>query len=171
MGDIILSQSQQQQPYHSDRMETRNWASLPPGFRFHPTDEELVLYYLKRKICNNRGCLNLAIVAEIDIYKWDPQDLPGQSVLKNGDKKWYYFCKRERKYPNGSRASRQTANGYWKITGRDRNITYKGLLVGSKKTLVFYRGRAPSGTRTDWVIQEYTLDQQALENFPGVDKV
>lgn len=144
-------------------------ASLPPGVRFHPTDEELIVYYLKKKIFNN-ACVNLAIIAEIDIYKWDPEQLPGLSVLKNGDKKWYFFCKRERKYPKGSRASRQTANGYWKITGRDRNITYKSQIVGSKKTLVFYRGRAPSAGRTDWVIQEYTLDQQMLGTRRQADK-
>lgn len=48
---------------------------FPPGFRFHPTDEELVLYYLKRKIC--RRSLKLDIIGEIDLYKWDPEDLPG----------------------------------------------------------------------------------------------
>ena len=49
----------------------------PPGFRFHPTDEELVVYYLKRKICKKR--LKLNIVREVDVYKWDPEELPGMS--------------------------------------------------------------------------------------------
>lgn len=47
----------------------------PPGFRFHPTDEELFLYYLKRKIC--KKSLKLDIIREIDVYKWDPEELPG----------------------------------------------------------------------------------------------
>lgn len=47
----------------------------PPGFRFHPTDEELVVYYLKRKICKKR--LKLNIIREVDVYKWDPEELPG----------------------------------------------------------------------------------------------
>lgn len=47
----------------------------PPGFRFHPTDEELVVYYLKRKICKRR--IKLDIIAETDVYKWDPEELPG----------------------------------------------------------------------------------------------
>ena len=46
----------------------------PPGFRFHPTDEELVLYYLKRKICKRK--LKLDIIRETDVYKWDPEELP-----------------------------------------------------------------------------------------------
>lgn len=47
----------------------------PPGFRFHPTDEELVLYYLKRKVCGKK--LKLDVIAETDVYKWDPEELPG----------------------------------------------------------------------------------------------
>lgn len=51
----------------------------PPGFRFHPTDEELVLYYLKRRICRRK--LKLDIIAEVDVYKWDPEELPGTKSL------------------------------------------------------------------------------------------
>lgn len=49
--------------------------ALPPGFRFHPTDEELVDYYLKRKI--NGHPIELEIIPEVDLYKCEPWDLPG----------------------------------------------------------------------------------------------
>jgi hypothetical protein len=48
---------------------------LPPGFRFHPTDEELVLHYLCRKA--DSQLLTIPVIAEIDLYKFDPWDLPG----------------------------------------------------------------------------------------------
>ena len=48
---------------------------LPPGFRFHPTDEELVVHYLKKKVAS--APLPVAIIAEIDLYKFDPWELPG----------------------------------------------------------------------------------------------
>ena len=48
---------------------------LPPGFRFHPTDIELVKYYLKRKIIGKK--INTQVVSEVDIYKYAPWDLPG----------------------------------------------------------------------------------------------
>lgn len=53
--------------------------SLPPGFRFHPTDEELVAYYLKRKI--NAKKIELDIIPEVDLYKCEPWDLPGIYIL------------------------------------------------------------------------------------------
>ncbi|CAN6932349.1 unnamed protein product [Brassica oleracea] len=131
-----------------------------PGFRFHPTDEELVMYYLKRKICKRR--LRVNAIGVVDVYKLDPEELPGQSVLKTGDRQWFYFTPRNRKYPNAARSGRGTATGYWKATGKDRVIAYNSRSVGLKKTLVFYRGRAPNGERTDWVMHEYTMDEQEL---------
>lgn len=50
--------------------------SLAPGFRFHPTDEELVRYYLKRKICNKP--FKFDAISVTDVYKSEPWDLPGQ---------------------------------------------------------------------------------------------
>lgn len=49
--------------------------SLPPGFRFHPTDVELVKYYLKRKVLGR--AIKVEAIAEVDIYKYAPWDLPG----------------------------------------------------------------------------------------------
>lgn len=49
---------------------------LPPGFRFHPTDEELVMHYLCRK-CASQS-IAVPIIAEIDLYKYDPWQLPGK---------------------------------------------------------------------------------------------
>lgn len=50
--------------------------SLPPGFRFHPTDEELVGYYLKRKVEGLE--IELEVIPEINLYKFDPWELPGK---------------------------------------------------------------------------------------------
>ncbi|CAI9301776.1 unnamed protein product [Lactuca saligna] len=55
---------------------------FPPGFRFHPTDEELILYYLKKKICGRS--LKLDVIGEIDVCKWEPEELPGKAKWKTG---------------------------------------------------------------------------------------
>ncbi|KAG6504939.1 hypothetical protein ZIOFF_037287 [Zingiber officinale] len=136
--------------------------SLPPGFRFHPTDEELIVYYLKRKINGRR--IELEIIPEVDLYKCEPWQLPEKSFLPSKDLEWYFFSPRDRKYPNGSRTNRATQAGYWKATGKDRKVNSQRRAVGMKKTLVYYRGRAPHGSRTDWIMHEYRLDDMECEN-------
>lgn len=140
--------------------------SLPPGFRFHPSDEELVGYYLKRKVHGRK--IELDIIPEVDLYKFEPWDLPNKSFLPNRDLEWYFFSPRDKKYPNGTRTNRATEAGYWKATGKDRKISTKSSMIGTKKTLVFYGGRAPQGRRTDWVMHEYRLDKTQCEAAAGV---
>ncbi|KAJ6412643.1 hypothetical protein OIU84_005649 [Salix udensis] len=125
---------------------------LPPGFRFHPTDEELVLHYLCRK-CASQS-IAVPIIAEVDLYKFDPWDLPGMALY--GEKEWYFFTPRDRKYPNGSRPNRAAGRGYWKATGADKPIG-QPKTVGIKKALVFYAGKAPKGEKTNWIMHEYRL--------------
>jgi hypothetical protein len=49
---------------------------LLPGFRFHPTDEELVSFYLKKKI--QQKPISIELIRQLDIYKFDPWDLPSK---------------------------------------------------------------------------------------------
>ncbi|KAK9054006.1 hypothetical protein SSX86_025081 [Deinandra increscens subsp. villosa] len=126
---------------------------LPPGFRFHPTDEELVMHYLCRKCASQT--IYVPIIAEIDLYKFDPWQLPADMALY-GEKEWYFFSPRDRKYPNGSRPNRAAGTGYWKATGADKAIG-KPKAVGIKKALVFYAGKAPKGVKTNWIMHEYRL--------------
>uniref|UniRef100_A0A5B7A9W1 Putative NAC transcription factors 48 n=1 Tax=Davidia involucrata TaxID=16924 RepID=A0A5B7A9W1_DAVIN len=141
---------------------------LPPGFRFHPTDEELVVHYLKKRASS--APLPVSIIAEIDLYKFDPWELPSKATF--GEQEWYFFSPRDRKYPNGARPNRAATSGYWKATGTDKPIlTSNGTRkVGVKKALVFYGGKPPKGIKTNWIMHEYRLvDKDSSTKLPAID--
>ncbi|KAL4563603.1 hypothetical protein LXL04_027648 [Taraxacum kok-saghyz] len=130
-----------------------------PGFRFKPTDVELAMYYLKKKLSGKK--LSLEVISEINIYDFSPWDLPAKSIL-SGDLEWYFFCPQSKKYSSGSRKNRATESGYWKSTGKDRGVKYNERTVATIKTLVFHLGHPPKGTRTNWVMHEYRMNDDNL---------
>ncbi|XP_021740524.1 NAC transcription factor 25-like [Chenopodium quinoa] len=149
----------------TDSSSTQPYPQLPPGFRFHPTDEELIVHYLKRKASSSP--LPVAIIAEVDLYKFDPWELPSKAIF--GEQEWYFFSPRDRKYPNGARPNRAATSGYWKATGTDKPIlTSNGnQKVGVKKALVFYGGKPPRGIKTDWIMHEYrVIDANSSSKLP-----
>ncbi|XP_072972761.1 NAC domain-containing protein 92-like [Typha angustifolia] len=140
---------------------------LPPGFRFHPTDEELITHYLTKKAMD--ASFTARAMGVVDLNKCEPWDLPWKA--KMGEKEWYFFCVRDRKYPTGLRTNRATESGYWKATGKDKEIYRGKSLVGMKKTLVFYKGRAPKGEKANWVMHEYRLEGKcSAYNLPKTTK-
>ncbi|XVF09043.1 hypothetical protein REPUB_Repub07fG0056500 [Reevesia pubescens] len=140
---------------------------LPPGFRFHPTDEELISHYLYKKVLDIN--FSARAIGEVDLNKSEPWELPWKA--KMGEKEWYFFCVRDRKYPTGLRTNRATDSGYWKATGKDKEIYRGKSLVGMKKTLVFYKGRAPKGEKSNWVMHEYRLEgKYSVHNLPKTAK-
>ncbi|KAF8049961.1 hypothetical protein N665_2081s0001 [Sinapis alba] len=148
-------------------VEDSEQIDLPPGFRFHPTDEELISCYLRPKVLNT--FFSAIAIGEVDLNKVEPWDLPWKAKI--GEKEWYFFCVRDRKYPTGLRTNRATKAGYWKATGKDKEIFKEKSLVGMKKTLVFYKGRAPKGVKTNWVMHEYRLEgEYAIDNLPKTTK-
>ncbi|WOL18606.1 hypothetical protein Cni_G27403 [Canna indica] len=169
-----------------------------PGFRFHPTEEELLDFYLKLKIHGNE--LPLDIISTVHLYRHDPWELPGllaslhcrhayrslplvshslmaavhAGMAKIGEREWYFYVPRDRRQASGGRPSRTTARGFWKATGSDRPVRSAAdpkRLIGLKKTLVYYEGRAPRGCKTDWVMNEYRLPDSPPNSPPKEDVV
>ncbi|CAL0329353.1 unnamed protein product [Lupinus luteus] len=127
-----------------------------PGFRFHPTEEELVDFYLKNMIIGKK--FRYDVIGFLNIYHHDPWELPDLS--KMGEREWYFFVPRDKKHGSGGRPNRTTEKGFWKATGSDRKIVTLSdpkRIIGLRKTLVFYEGRAPRGYKTDWIMNEYRL--------------
>ncbi|KAL1831866.1 hypothetical protein ACET3Z_001517 [Daucus carota] len=161
----IASSMNQDHPHHDDDNKAddeHDHDMVMPGFRFHPTEEELVEFYLRRKVEGKR--FNVELITSLDLYRFDPWELPALAAI--GEKEWYFYVPRDRKYRNGDRPNRVTTSGYWKATGADRMIrTDSYRPIGLKKTLVFYSGKAPKGIRSSWIMNEYRLPHHETERL------
>lgn len=133
---------------------------LPPGFRFHPTDEELVVQYLKRKAFSFP--LPAAIIPEIDLGKLNPWDLPSGF---GGEKYFFYHREYKCEKKKGRVCYQETKLGYWKPLGKEKPVLASSQgneLVGLKQVMAFYRGKPPHGSKTDWIMHEYSLSNKEI---------
>ncbi|KAG8650423.1 hypothetical protein MANES_07G038365v8 [Manihot esculenta] len=126
----------------SDDVE-RYFNSLPVGYRFAPSDDELIRYYLLRKINN--------------------EHLPPNRIYVRKRKPVVFFTSREKKYPNGSTPKRNAGElGYWEPTGTDEAILDGKKPMGFRKSLDYYEGKQRDGTKTNWKMHEYLLHQSLV---------
>lgn len=90
-----------------------------------------------------------------------------EMASSGSEKDLYFYCQRDRKYRNSTRPNRVTKAGFWKATGTDRPIySSKGNCIGLKKSLVFYRGRAAKGIKTEWMMHEFRLPSLSDSSLP-----
>ncbi|KAM5555836.1 NAC domain containing protein 52 [Rosa sericea] len=150
-------------------MDSSSSLTIPKGFRFHPTNEE-VLSYLEMKN-QGRDSEITAMIPDINVCQHEPGDIPAL-VLARGelldrewymraeswDRQWYFYSRRDYKYIKSTRSNRTTREGYWKITGKNLAIKAPGskAVIGRKRTLTFYiKHGVPEPQKTNWVLHEY----------------
>ncbi|KAI4973993.1 hypothetical protein ZWY2020_041774 [Hordeum vulgare] len=151
-----------------DGKKQRSAVNLPLGYHFAPTDEELIVHYLRRKMDGHPP--HLPIFKDVPVIHYRPEQIT-EEFRDSGEDRWYFFTKRTRKYATGSRPDRTTpAGGYWKATGPQKDIFTGGKKqVGRRRALVFYYG---PDHKTDWSMYEYeniTSEQEAKDK--NVDKL
>ncbi|KAM5585072.1 NAC domain-containing protein 90-like [Rosa sericea] len=128
------------------------------GFRFYPTEEELVSFYLLNKLESKSQDSIRRVIPDLDIYSIEPWELPKYAAeLCRGDtEQWFFFTPRQQREAQGGRPNRTTASGYWKATGSPGYVySSDNRVIGVKKTMVFYKGKAPTGRKTKWKMNEY----------------
>ncbi|KAH7426742.1 hypothetical protein KP509_10G015300 [Ceratopteris richardii] len=153
-----------------------------PGYRFRPTDEELVLYYLFPKVYHNVNprltSYSVDHIREVDLYRYEPSELANGGD-KGHENEWFFFVERRIEASNRRRPSRRTKCGFWKATGTDKIVKLANPPVvkksndsqpnleaprGLRKTLVYYQGKAPKGCRTPWIMHEFRLANENNSN-------
>ncbi|KAF8395523.1 hypothetical protein HHK36_019471 [Tetracentron sinense] len=168
-------------------------SKLPPGYRFDPSDEELVGYFLTNKLFGTLPSPSPDIkeIVDYNVYQEEPWFLPHisgdvSSVLlgypnRGGDiTEMYFFVMRElktknsKKKPNRVLTKHHDGGGWWKASGGDKKIhDSNGFLLGKKKSLVFYSYGRDNGTKkttkdgikTNWIMHEYSLAEETFQQW------
>ncbi|MCL7052252.1 hypothetical protein MKW94_017911 [Papaver nudicaule] len=134
---------------------------VPIGFKFAPSDDELISFFLKNKI-ENPGEFNLPAIPVTNIYEHLPQDL----LEGNKDKDAYFFTPRNKRHAKGPHVNRSVKEGYghWRITGSGKAKEIRGVdgsAIGYKNSLKFYTGKNKTdGKGTDWLMNEYVMTEK-----------
>ncbi|KAM0829014.1 hypothetical protein ACQ4PT_067149 [Festuca glaucescens] len=150
-------------PQHPVTEANANYVGIP-GVRFVPSDEELILDYLRAKLNGEEQPTKLVRVA--DVYGKHPKELTdnlGGSV----EGFWYVFSERQRKYPKGKRPSRSTGTaGRWKTVGKNVAVSFGAdkRIIGHKCALayeLFVRSEnqsRPRMVKTEWKMCEFVAE-------------
>lgn len=145
-------------------------ATFPPGFRFYPTEEELVSFYLSHRL-QGYGQADLdRVIPVVDIYEIEPSQLPNYSgeLCREDKEQWFFFVPMHEREARGGRTNRTTASGYWKATGSPSYVySSTNKVIGVKKTMVYYRGKAPLGRKTRWKMNEYKAIEEQVITGPS----
>ncbi|KAK1354564.1 NAC domain-containing protein [Heracleum sosnowskyi] len=141
--------------------------TFQPGFRFYPTEEELVSFYLSHRLqAHNQADLINRVIPVVDIYEIEPSQLPNYSGewCKEDKEQWFFFVPMHEREARGGRTNRTTASGYWKATGSPSYVySSNNKVIGVKKSMVYYIGKAPLGRKTRWKINEYkAIEEQVI---------
>ncbi|XP_031284000.1 NAC domain-containing protein 55-like [Pistacia vera] len=135
---------------------------VPTGFRFNPTDEEL-LQILETKASGHQMPLHFNFIVERNVYEHEPQLLQWEPSSVVPDNERYCYCTRK----NDSREV--GGQGWWKATSHVKKIYDKSMnLKGYKRPLTFYRftdneRRRDKAVKTNWIMHEYNLESYTTE--------
>ncbi|KAK1361252.1 NAC domain-containing protein [Heracleum sosnowskyi] len=136
----------------NERNDSGLQLQLPIGYRFRPTDEELILHYLKPKLLSFPFPSSV-IPHHLHLFHSHPSLFLGDCKEKK-----YFFCKRSWNHFKKCRLSTTDGSGYWKALKKDKYIcSTTGSIIGTKKSLVFYQGIHPHSIKTQWVMKEFSL--------------
>ena len=83
--------------------------------------------------------------------------------------RFFFHRPATRCWRKGGGAARAAGAGFWRPSGKEKLVVSPRCKrpVGTKRTLVFCRGRARGAARTDWAMHEYRLLPAGLHPFHG----
>ncbi|XP_016648520.1 PREDICTED: NAC domain-containing protein 66-like [Prunus mume] len=145
---------------------------VPVGYRFTPSEEELLLHYLLPRV--NGNDYPKGVVPDCDLYgtkePWDIwRDFHHSSADDQED--IYVFTTLKKKTPNGSRFCRTVGaagTGGWKGEDSGKKIRACGNDIGIRKRFRYMNPGSPHDDR--WIMLEFQL-HESLKETSGKSKL
>ncbi|XP_030456890.1 NAC domain-containing protein 90-like [Syzygium oleosum] len=139
----------------------------PTGFRFYPTEEELISFYLQNQLRGLKQDKLHRVIPVLDIFNTEPWNLPqlAGELCREDREQWFFFAPMQERKARGGRPSQSMATGYRKATGSPGYVySSDNKVIGVKKSMVFYMGKAPTGRKTPWKLNEYRAIELSTTN-------
>ncbi|XP_024626785.1 NAC domain-containing protein 83 [Medicago truncatula] len=126
---------------------------LPAGFRFDPTDRQLVECYLTKKILNQPLPTHLF---EFDVFQTEPWRLPRENRYSLEHRKYYFFDLRNRRFQNMD--ATPAGNGEWRMVEWNEEFALSNnQLIVRKNTYVYWRVQGSQAVMTQWWMHEFVI--------------
>ncbi|XVF23142.1 hypothetical protein REPUB_Repub13aG0012300 [Reevesia pubescens] len=130
---------------------------IPHGYRFLPTDQELIVHYLLKKV--KREASSSDAVIDCEIYGDDDKE-PWKIFDQTSGEKFYVFTKLK-KNGKARRVERRAGLGTWKGQRTDLVKDSKNNLLGFKKLFVFQvkdsNSKSIAIKNGHWLMHEFSL--------------
>ncbi|KAJ6723202.1 putative proteinC DOMAIN-CONTAINING PROTEIN 82-RELATED [Salix koriyanagi] len=108
------------------------------GYGFHPTDEELVGYYLRLKMHGGYE-QDVSLIEEVNVCDYEPWALPVTST----------------RIVTGLIGKLKVDSGKSQARIVQSMLKPPRSILLPRKSLVFYKGSVSNGVRTNWIMHEY----------------
>jgi hypothetical protein len=130
----------------------------PPGFKFVPTEEELINYYLYNKIHGRFHGEDVTLIKDYDLYgEEEPWEIFNKfQGHKFGDNGLYFLTTLHKKTTNGIKNMNRsvgTHGGTWHGDGGKEVKSSEGVVIGTKKRFRYHKHGKPA--KDGWILLEY----------------
>ncbi|CAK7343488.1 unnamed protein product [Dovyalis caffra] len=136
-----------------------------PAVHFDPTDEELMVNYLKKRI--DKKNLPTNKFEEVDLYEKSPEILAADykdsayTKFSGGNNEWYFFTKVNKRPGNKVNRLVSGGDGYWQHGSYRKDIRDGIHVIGYRRTFTFYaKKKGCTEEKTNWRMHEFSLKDE-----------
>ncbi|XVE56842.1 hypothetical protein DITRI_Ditri04bG0043200 [Diplodiscus trichospermus] len=138
---------------------------IPVGYRFLPTDEELVTHYLINKVfCNPLPASVFQDIKATELYTKPPKKLV---EFSNGEREWYFFYIEEENCNKEGCCNQKAIRivvgeglGFWQSNREIPIFDRDGNVLAFKIHFIYFSGHLSKAKKTHWTLDEYRLSTQ-----------